>query len=113
MKVGGRKVDLITVRIRDANNIPEYATVLEPTFLVRTEDKEKVAEEISRKIIEIIDEEFGYEDGESEEDRRAIRKFLVDVLEEPPEEPEKWTILLPSEIAYVGIDLYALTGVIE
>lgn len=113
MKVTGRKVDLITVRIRDASEIPEYASVFEPTFLIKTDDKNKTADEIAKRVVEIIDEEFGYEDGEKIRDYEALREFIRIVLEEPPEEPEKWTILLPSEIVYATVELFTLTGVIE
>ncbi len=114
IEVGGRKVDLIIARIQEADEIPEYATILEPTFLVKTDDKKKVANEIARKVIEIISDEFDtYDKNKVPKDMLALREFIVELLENPPIDPEHWTTLLPSEIAYVTIEPYKITDVIE
>ncbi len=115
IEVGGKKVDAIVVRIEEASEVPEYRTVLEPLYIIKSDDVRKVAKEIAWDVARILTEEFDAYESNMEEinDYRIIRKHIESVLKNPPIYPEQWTVLPPSEIAYITVIPYKVTKVIE
>lgn len=114
LEVKGRKIGAIVVRIEEASEVPEYRTVLEPLYIIKSDDVRKVAKEIAQDVARILTEEFDAYESTMEEinDYTIIRGHIEKVLTEPPEEPEKWTILPISGVAYITVIPYEITKVI-
>ena len=114
VEVKGRRVDIIAVSVSEAYEDPDRAWWERLVFDVsEVNDKERIAKEVAGEIVETVrehvDDDEYYTEVDQKEDREAIEGLLLELMEEVPEEPERWMMVLPSETAYISVDFYTIT----